>query len=136
MSIIPLNNQTMGFSLEAFEKIQKENAEYRKSVEERKKLDKKYNEAVKPFTDELASLRADEVKKLLSLNEKFIRMTKVGHDTGTLTKDYHIQRATGGCGFEDIDLVYEYGSKEYKNKYDELILEIRKIQSLIYKHYV
>lgn len=136
MNIIPLNNQTMGFSLEAFEKIQKENAEYRKSVEERKKLDKEYNKAVKPFTDELESLRAEEVKKLLSLNEKFIQMTKVGHDTGVLTKDYHIQRSTGGCGFEDIDLVYEYGSKEYKNKYNELISEICKIQLSIYKHYV
>ena len=135
MTIIPINNETMGFSPEEFEKIQRANAEYRKAQEERKKLDKKYNKAVKPFTDGLESLRAEEIKRLLSSNRKFIKYCEVGHDTGTLTKDYHIQRATGACGYEDIDLVYEYGSKEYKSKCDALIKEIKKIQLSIYNHY-
>ena len=128
MNTIPLNNETMGFNQEVYFDILKQREAILKAEEEDKKKRKEYLKLTEPLRKELENLRAEEVKKLLSLNEKFIQMTKVGHDNGTLTKDYHIQRCTGGCGFEDIDLVYEYGSKEYKKKVKEIINKINQIK--------
>jgi len=127
MNPIPLNNETMGFNQEVYLDILKQREDILKAEEENKKKRKEYLKLTEPLRKELENLRKEELEKLV-LNKKFIRCCKIGKECGSLTKDYHIQRATGGCGFEDIDLVYEYGSKEYKKKVKEIINKINQIK--------
>jgi len=126
MNPIPLNNETMGFNQEVYFDILKQREAILKAEEESKKKRQEYLKLTRPLRKELEDLRKEEIKKLVS-NKRFIRYCKIGEETGSLTKDYHIQRFTGGCGFEDIDLVYEYGSKEYKKKVKEIINKINQI---------
>ena len=127
MHQIPLNNETMGFNQEVYFDILKQREAILKAEEENKKKRKEYLKLTEPLRKELENLRKEELEKLL-LNKKFIRYCKIEKENGNLTKDYHIQRCTGGCGFEDIDLVYEYGSKEYKKKVKEIINKINQIK--------
>lgn len=127
MNPIPLNNETMGFNQEVYFDILKQREDILNTEEENKKKRKEYLKLTEPFRKELENLRKEELEKLL-LNKKFIRYCKIGKESGFLTKDYHVQRSTGGCGFEDIDLIYEYGSKEYKKKVKEIINKINQIK--------
>lgn len=127
MHQIPLNNETMGFNQEVYFDILKQREAILKAEEENKKKRKEYLKLTEPLRKELENLRKEELEKLL-LNKKFIRYCEIGKESGTLTKNYHIQRCTGGCGFEDIDLIYEYGSKEYKKKVKEIINKINQIK--------
>ncbi len=117
----------MGFNQEVYFDILKQREAILKAEEENKKKRKEYLKLTEPLRKELENLRKEELEKLL-LNKKFIRYCEIGKESGNLTKDYHIQRCTGGCGFEDIDLVYEYGSKEYKKKVKEIINKINQIK--------
>ncbi len=127
MNPIPLNNETMGFNQEVYFDILKQREYILKAEEENKKKRKEYLKLTEPFRKELENLRKEELEKLLS-NKKFIQYCKIAEESGILTKDYHIQRFTGGCGYEDIDIVYEYGSKEYKKKVKEIINKINQIK--------
>lgn len=125
MHQIPLNNETMGFNQEVYFDILKQREAILKAEEENKKKREEYLKLTEPFRKKLENLRKEELEKLLS-NKKFIKYCKNGIEDGTVTKDYHIQRFSGGCGIEDIDLIYEYGSKKYKKKVKEIIDKINK----------
>ena len=134
MTPIPLNNKTMNFSFEAFKNIQIQNEEARKVKEEKKKRERQYNKEVKPFKEQLNHLRNEELKKLKS-NEDFIKRCKAAKKNGDLTKDYREEIFTGGCGgtYKCTDLIYEYGSKEFREKSTELNYEISKRNYLLYQ---
>jgi len=129
MTIIPYNNETTGFTIENFKKSQEEYAALRKAEEERKKKMDNYNKAVKPFKDELKKLKVEELEKLKS-NKKFIKRCEKDRKEGILGNDYYEHYSTGGCGYESIDLVYHYGSDEYKEKVSELEYQISKLSYL------
>lgn len=126
MNIIPLNNETMRFSQEAFIESQKRNVEER---ERRRKAEEKYEEfkkKVKPFEDKINELRKEELIRLLK-TKKFNEKIKIYDTGGYLSKDYHIRKDVGRCGYEEVDLVYEYGSKRYKKEINDLLIKIRNI---------
>lgn len=131
MTIIPYNNETTGFSLEAFKRSQEEYAERQRALEELKKKERIYNKEVKPFKDELKKLKKEELEKLKT-NSKFLKRCEKDRKEGILGKDYYEHYSTGGCGYESIDLVYHYGSDEYKKRVSELEYEISKRNYLLY----
>lgn len=133
MTIIPYNNETTGFSLEAFKRSQEEYAERKKVEEERKEKEKIYNKAVAPFESELKKLKASEFKRLKEEDEKFLKRYNKAKKEHRIEDIYLEQVFGGGCGCDYVDLLYKFGSTEYKKRASELEYEISKKEYLLYQ---
>ena len=120
MEPIPLNNITMGFSFERFKEARYEYEQIKKAEEERKKKERAFNKKVKPFRDEIKKLKETEFQKLQS-NKKFLKRYNLAKEKGWLVNNYTEYVPNGGCGYTETDLLYEFGSTEYKTKLNELI---------------
>ena len=115
MTIIPLNNQTMGFDSEVYNKILREREAAQQERDKMEEMAKKREKAEKPFWNELKKLRKDELERLLT-DENFVKHCNDYKKKGWLTKEYYIQKPAARCGYDEIDLVSMYGSSDYKEK--------------------
>lgn len=132
MKRIPLNNFTMGWSHDTYQKllhIRECEEKERQEQEERNRL---FEKAAEPYRKELKRLRDEEISKLLNkrkFRKRLIQEELLGHLTGkNISDDYIIEYPNAGCGYTRIDLIQEYGSKEYKEERDRLIKEINSIK--------
>ena len=121
---IPLNNQTMGWSIEKYaESI------YRKQQEEKEKKEweehsKRVQKAQEPYYRKIRELRKAEIEKLCN-DENFIKYCKKAKKKGHKIDSNYYERydfSSGGCGpnYEEIDLVKKFGSKEFNEETERL----------------